>query len=51
MLVPSVVDHLHPLALKRRVLSTLDAHGLYERVGFVPLPESQKWMLLAPVAP
>ena len=39
MLARSIVEHLRPLRLKRVVLSTLDAHGVYEKVGFVPLPE------------
>lgn len=46
MLARSIVEHLRPLRLKRVVLSTLDAHGVYERVGFIPLPEPHKWMLL-----
>lgn len=46
-LAQPIVDHLRSLRLKRVVLSTLDAHGVYEKVGFVPLPEPQKWMLLA----
>jgi hypothetical protein len=29
------------------VLSTLDAHGMYEKVGFIAMPEPQRWMLLA----
>lgn len=47
MLAQAIVNHLRPLQLKRVVLSTLDAHGVYEKVGFVALPEPHKWMLLA----
>lgn len=46
-LAAAVVSHLRPLHLKRVVLSTLDAHGVYEKVGFAALPEPHKWMLLA----
>jgi len=47
MLAGAIVNHLRPLQLKRVVLSTLDAHGVYEKAGFVALPEPHKWMLLA----
>jgi GNAT superfamily N-acetyltransferase len=47
MLARSIVEHLRPLQLQRVVLSTRDAHGVYEKVGFVPLHEPHKWMLLA----
>lgn len=47
LLARAIVEQLRPLRLKRVVLSTLDAHGVYEKVGFVPLPEPGKWMLLA----
>lgn len=30
----------------RLVLGTRDAHGLYERVGFVPLANPERWMQL-----
>jgi hypothetical protein len=26
------------------VLATKDAHGLYERLGFTPLPTPERWM-------
>ena len=47
LLARTIVEQLRPLGLKRVVLSTLDAHGMYEKVGFIPLPEPQRWMLLA----
>ncbi len=28
----------------RFVLATRDAHGVYEKVGFVPLPRPDRWM-------
>lgn len=46
MLAQSVIDKLRPMALKRVMLSTLDAHGLYEKVGFVPLPNPEELMSL-----
>ena len=32
----------------RFVLSTRDAHGLYERFGFKQLPSPEQWMIRAP---
>lgn len=49
LLARAVVDLLAPMGLSRVMLSTLDAHGLYEKVGFVPVPDPQKLMLLAPL--
>jgi hypothetical protein len=34
--------------LKRVMLSTLDAHGLYEQVGFVAFPYPEELMILGP---
>jgi GNAT superfamily N-acetyltransferase len=48
MLARAVTDQLRPLALKRVILSTLDAHGLYEKVGFGPFPNAEKLMQLDP---
>lgn len=42
----AVVARLRPLGLKRVLLSTLDAHDVYARVGFVPLPNPEKLMIL-----
>ncbi|MCP9957670.1 GNAT family N-acetyltransferase [Streptomyces sudanensis] len=47
-LAGAVRDHLAPYRLKRVILSTLDAHEVYERVGFVPFPEPHKLMMLKP---
>jgi N-acetylglutamate synthase-like GNAT family acetyltransferase len=44
MLVDGVVRELDALGLKRVLLATHDAHGLYARFGFVPLLEPVKWM-------
>lgn len=46
LLSRAIVDALAPMDLKRVMLSTLDAHGLYEQVGFVPFPDPEKLMLL-----
>lgn len=45
-LVRTVCEHLAPLGLKRILLATADAHGLYERLGFAPLPDAHDWMVL-----
>ena len=46
LLAESVVATLRPMGLKRVLLSTLDAHGLYERVGFESFPNPEKLMQL-----
>ena len=43
-LVDGVMAALEPLGLKRILLATGDAHGLYERFGFQPLERPQDWM-------
>ncbi|WP_405585334.1 GNAT family N-acetyltransferase [Streptomyces sp. NBC_01190] len=45
-LVTAVRDHLAPHGLRRVLLATADAHGLYAKVGFEPLADSAKWMTL-----
>lgn len=45
-LVRAVRDHLAPHGLRRILLATADAHGLYARQGFAPLREPEKWMAL-----
>ncbi|MEW2070111.1 GNAT family N-acetyltransferase [Streptomyces sp. NPDC007346] len=47
-LATAVRDHLAPYELKRTLLATLDAHELYEKVGFVPLPDPERLMILRP---
>ena len=42
----AVVATLRPMSLKRVLLSTLDAHEVYARVGFVPMPNPEKLMIL-----
>ncbi|SEO36467.1 GNAT family N-acetyltransferase [Actinacidiphila rubida] len=43
-LVTAVRDHLAPFGLRRILLATDDAHGVYARIGFEPLPRPDKWM-------
>jgi GNAT superfamily N-acetyltransferase len=45
-LMQAVVDHPE-LAGLPLALSTADAHGLYEQLGFTQLPRPQQWMLRA----
>ncbi|MFD3661492.1 GNAT family N-acetyltransferase [Streptomyces sp. NPDC058659] len=45
-LVAAVRDHLAPHGLRRILLATADAHGVYEKVGFTPLQNPDNWMAL-----
>jgi GNAT superfamily N-acetyltransferase len=45
-LTDAVVDVLRRMALKRTMLATLDAHEMYARVGFVPIPDPEMLMIL-----
>lgn len=45
-LTAAVRDHLAPYRLKRVLLSTLDAHEVYAKAGFVPVPNPQNFMIL-----
>lgn len=47
-LVDAVIERLEPLGLGRIVLATRDAHEVYARVGFEPLPRPQDWLILTP---
>ena len=42
----AVVARLGPMRLKRILLSTLDAHEVYARAGFVPMPNPERLMIL-----
>ncbi|WP_235032496.1 GNAT family N-acetyltransferase [Actinacidiphila yanglinensis] len=46
-LVAAVRDHLAPYGLRRVLLATADAHGVYAKFGFEPLTEPSKWMALS----
>lgn len=45
MLVDGVMEHLEPIGLGRVLLATRDAHEVYARVGFAPLPDPAIWMI------
>jgi GNAT superfamily N-acetyltransferase len=44
VLVAGIVADLEPLGLKRLLLKTGDAHGLYAQHGWEPLREPSSWM-------
>lgn len=43
-LIGAVVDHPDLRGLRRFMLATRDAHGLYAKYGFTPLSGPEKWM-------
>ncbi|MFB7875565.1 GNAT family N-acetyltransferase [Nocardia sp. NPDC056064] len=45
-MVAAVREHLEPYGLTRVALATNDAHGVYEKIGFTPLPRPENWMVL-----
>ena len=45
-LATAVRDHMEPFGVRRIMLATADAHGVYERVGFAPITTPEKWMVL-----
>lgn len=45
MLVEGVISDLQPLGLKRILLATADAHGLYERFGFAPSDDPNRYLI------
>jgi GNAT superfamily N-acetyltransferase len=45
-MVGAVRDHLLPFGLRRILLATADAHGVYARLGFEPLARPDIWMAL-----
>lgn len=47
-LATAVRDHLQPYGVRRILLATHDAHGVYAKVGFEPLAEPERWMALLP---
>ena len=47
-LVAAVVEHLDALGVKRTLLATRDAHGVYAGFGFAPLPDPTMWMVRTP---
>ncbi len=45
LLIDGVVADLEALGLRRILLATTDAHGLYEQFGFAALDQPERWML------
>ncbi|MFE2016669.1 GNAT family N-acetyltransferase [Streptomyces sp. NPDC059499] len=45
-LVTEIRDRLAPAGVRRFLLATDDAHGVYAKVGFMPLEAPGKWMCL-----
>ena len=43
-LMEIIIAHPQLQGFRRWVLSTRDAHGLYERFGFMPLHRPERWM-------
>ncbi|MFJ9864958.1 GNAT family N-acetyltransferase [Streptomyces sp. NPDC101165] len=43
--VGRIRDHLQPFGLRRILLATEDAQGVYEKVGFRPLDRPGQWMI------
>ncbi|WP_336110882.1 GNAT family N-acetyltransferase [Streptomyces sp. PTD9-10] len=43
--VGRIRDHLRPFGLRRMLLATEDAQGVYEKVGFRPLDRPDQWMV------
>jgi hypothetical protein len=39
-----IVSHLDLQGLRRWMLATQDAHGLYAKFGFIPLKSPESWM-------
>jgi GNAT superfamily N-acetyltransferase len=44
-MVRYALDHPEHQSLRRWLLATRDAHGVYAECGFIPLPEPQRWMV------
>jgi GNAT superfamily N-acetyltransferase len=43
-LVATIVDHADLQGLRRWLLATRDAHGLYQQAGFTLLAQPERWM-------
>ncbi len=47
-LVSAVLAHPDLQGLRRHLLATLDAHGLYQQHGYTPLKFPERWLEIAP---
>lgn len=45
-IVTTARDHLASLGVRRLLLATEDAHGVYAKIGFAPLADPGMWMAL-----
>ncbi|MEU9273503.1 GNAT family N-acetyltransferase [Streptomyces shenzhenensis] len=45
-MVAAVREHLRPYGVRRVLLATHDAHGVYAKLGFAPLEHPDQWMAL-----
>ncbi|MFJ4471301.1 GNAT family N-acetyltransferase [Streptomyces sp. NPDC089424] len=45
-LVEALREHLRGYGVRRVLLATRDAHGVYEKAGFAPLERPEEWMAL-----
>ena len=45
-MVDAISDHLRSFGVRRVLLATHDAHGVYAKVGFRPLAKPDQWMEL-----
>lgn len=43
-LMATILSHPRLQGLRRFLLATRDAHGLYSQFGFAPLPVPERWM-------
>jgi hypothetical protein len=43
-MMEAIVEHPELQGLRRWMLATRDAHGLYEQFGFVPMAAPERWM-------
>lgn len=50
-MVRYALSHPDHQGLRRWLLATDDAHGVYSECGFKPLDNPERWMFLRPVAP
>lgn len=46
-LMEVIVNHPRLVNMRRWVLATKDAHGLYEQFGFGPMAQPERWMELS----
>jgi len=47
-MVRFALEHPDFQGLRRWLLATRDAHGVYREVGFLPLPNPERWMTFQP---